>query len=842
VRSGQPFSSHYFSRIARRLLPALFIAIVAAASATCGGSTTVETVVGPDGVRCQTTLAAQPTTVVPDGGNVSVNVTAARDCTWSATTDASWMQLSATSGQGDGTVSVTVARNDQPAARTGGVVINNQRVSINQQPMPCTYDLRASVSRLGRPGGRGNVSVQTANGCSWTASSSAEWLRLSSPTGSGEGTVGFEVLENNGAPREATIAVAGQSVTISQDGIGPPPPSTCNATITPPTISALAAGGTHNASLSIGGSCNWNATSSVSWVTFGSASSGQGSTSLTLVVARNTGAARSATVSVAQQVVTINQAAAPACTFSLDPRTASFNAQGGDGTVRVGTQDGCQWNTTGGADWIRVTSGSGTNNGQVTYTVSSNASTSSRSATLTIGGQAHSVSQQGAAPPACTFTLDPQSRNFPANGGDQTVRVDTQPSCQWTPSGAPAWVTVNGGTTTGPGSFSYSAQANSGASARNGSITVGAQSHQITQDAGTAACTYSVSATPQNFGAGGGGGSLTVTTQTGCAWTASAGASWITGGPWSGSGGTQSVNFAVDANTGGSRQAPITLNTGQSVNITQDAQAQTCTYSISANPQNFGAGGGGGQFTVTTSQPTCAWTASAGASWVTGGPWSGTGTGTMNLSVQANQGSQRQTTISLNSGQSASITQDAVAQTCTFQLSPGSQNFPAGGGSNSFTVTTQAGCTWSASSGAGWVAVTSTTATSVSYSVAANGATSSRQTTITVGNQSFTVTQDAAAPTCTYSVSANPSNFVAGGGGGSFTVTAPTGCAWTASAGAAWVTGGPWSGSGNGSGNFSVQANTGVARQTSIALNTGPSTGITQDAGTTTQVESRRQP
>jgi hypothetical protein len=271
----------------------------------------VETVVGPDGVRCQTTLGTQTATMPHDGGNVALNVTAARDCTWSASTDSSWMQLSATSGQGNGTVSVTVARNDQPASRSGAVVVNDQRVAISQQPRPCTFDVAAQPSRFGRPGGRGTVSIETSSGCTWTATTSAEWVRLASSSGSGTGTVEFDVAANAGSPREASISVGGQSVSITQDGSGGDPAPTCNASVTPATISAAAAGSTHSISISIGGGCGWQATKSASWVTFGSASTGQGASTLSLSVARNTGAARSATVNVAQQVVTINQAPAP---------------------------------------------------------------------------------------------------------------------------------------------------------------------------------------------------------------------------------------------------------------------------------------------------------------------------------------------------------------------------------------------------------------------------------------------------------------------------------------------------------------------------------------------------
>jgi hypothetical protein len=820
-----------------RLAAAFLAALAAAASVTCGGSTAVETVVGPDGVRCQTTLAAQPNSIAPEGGSVSVNVTAARDCTWSASTDASWMQLSATSGQGTGTVSVTVARNDQPASRNGAVVVNDQRVSINQQPRPCTYDLRAEPSRLPRPGGRGTLAIDTPSGCTWTASTSAEWLRLSSVSGSGSGTVDFEATTNAGSPREATISVAGQSVFISQDGSGSAPTPTCNATVTPSTIPAIAAGGSHSISISIGNGCDWQATKSASWITFASASSGQGSATLSVSVARNTSGARSATVNVAQQVVTINQAAAPVCTVQINPPSLSFSAGTGEGRVRVTTQDGCDWNTSGGADWTRVTNGRGTGSGEVVYTVSANTSTTSRATTLSIGGQNHSVSQQGAAPPACTFTLDPPSRTVGAGASDSSVQVNTQPTCQWTATGAPSWITVSGEQRTGPGALSYSVQANSTTSSRTGSISIGNQSHSITQEAAPQpSCTYSVSPGSLSFPAAGGDGRFTLATQGSCAWQASSGADWARLATSSGAGQSEIV-YNVTANTSTSpRSTTITVN-GQTHSVSQEgAPAPTCTYSLNPTSGNFGPNAGDGRFDVIT-QPGCPWSAQSNAGWVSASG-SGNGNGTVTFTVQANAvTSPRMTTISVN-GQSYTVNQEAAAApTCTYSLQPTSQNFPAAGGSSQFTVTTQANCTFTASRGADWVTITSTSANSVSFSVAANTATSSRQTTITVNNQSFSVTQDAAAPTCTYTLSSSSGSFPAQGGTAQFTINAPSGCAWTATSGAAWVTPASTGGAGTQQVSFTVQANTGAARQTSISVTGGQSFSVAQAAGLTAPAE-----
>jgi Zn-dependent metalloprotease len=83
--------------------------------------------------------------------------------------------------------------------------------------------------------------------------------------------------------------------------------------------------------------------------------------------------------------------------------------------------------------------------------------------------------------------------------------------------------------------------------------------------------------------------------------------------------------------------------------------------------------------------------------------------------------------------------------TCTFSISPTSASVAAAGGTGTVSVTATAGCSWSALSNSAFITVTGGTPGTgngtVSYSVAANTATTSRTGTITIAGQTFTVTQ-----------------------------------------------------------------------------------------------------
>jgi len=84
------------------------------------------------------------------------------------------------------------------------------------------------------------------------------------------------------------------------------------------------------------------------------------------------------------------------CVYSISPTSQSFPSSGGSGSVTVTTQSGCVWGAASNATWLTITVGSsGAGNGTVSYSVATNTRSSSRTGTLTIGGQTFTVTQSG---------------------------------------------------------------------------------------------------------------------------------------------------------------------------------------------------------------------------------------------------------------------------------------------------------------------------------------------------------------------------------------------------------------------------------------------------------------
>src|SRR6266705_3578329 len=80
------------------------------------------------------------------------------------------------------------------------------------------------------------------------------------------------------------------------------------------------------------------------------------------------------------------------CSYSLSPASAAFSSAAGAGAFNVMAGSTCSWTATTTNSWIHTT-GIGTGNGTVNYTVDANGGTSQRVGVITISKQNFTVSQ-----------------------------------------------------------------------------------------------------------------------------------------------------------------------------------------------------------------------------------------------------------------------------------------------------------------------------------------------------------------------------------------------------------------------------------------------------------------
>jgi hypothetical protein len=749
------------------------------------------------------------------GGAATVAVTAQAECAWTASSQSSWITgLSPTSGQGNAQVQFQVDGNPDPAPRQGDIVFNDQHVQVRQDGTPCVYQIGPGTQTIDADAFTGTIAVTAVASCAWSATTNAPWLSIASgASGSGNGTVTYRAAANASGGRSGTLTVAGQTVTITQNGAasGPPPPTggpSCTYALDATLREIGTPGGTVSVAVTAGAGCAWTAVSQVPWLNVTNGASGSGNGTVTIAVAENSGASRIGPVGIAGLTFLVNQSGN--CAVTVNPTSQSIGAGGGPGAaIGVTTNAGCAWSAMSNAAWLTITNGaSGSGNGSVTFSATANPG-AARTGTLLVAGQVFTVTQAG----SCAATIDPSSQSLPAAGGaGAPVAVTTAGGCAWTAVSNAAWLTItNGASGDGNGTVNFSAAANAGP-ARSGTVTIAGQTFSVNQ-AGN--CSATLNPTSLSSPVGGGTGSqVAVTVAAGCAWTATSNAPWITITNGASGDGNGAVTFTVAANAGAARSGTLTI---ASQTFTVD-QAGNCSAALNPTSLSSPVGGGTGSQVAVTVAAGCAWTATSNAPWITiTNGASGSGNGTVTFTVAANAGAARSGTLTIAS-QTFTVDQ---AGNCSATLNPTSLSSPVGGGTGSqVAVTVAAGCAWTATSNAPWITITNGASGSgngaVTFTVAANAG-AARSGTLTIASQTFTVDQ---AGNC--SATLNPTSLsspVGGGTGNQVAVTVVAGCAWTATSNAPWltITNGA-SGNGNGTVTFTVAANTSAARSGTLAI------------------------
>src|SRR5881396_1033391 len=119
---------------------------------------------------------------------------------------------------------------------------------------------------------------------------------------------------------------------------------------------------------------------------------------------------------------------------------------------------------------------------------------------------------------------------------------------------------------------------------------------------------------------------------------------------------------------------------------------------------------------------------------------------------------------------------------CSYSIASATQFFTSAAGTGTISVTSGAGCNWSAQSNADWIAITAGSSGSgsgtVQYAVSANTAGDSRSGTLSIAGQTFAVTQSGVG--CDYTISPTTESFMSAAGTGAVSVTSGAGCSWSA--------------------------------------------------------------
>jgi len=297
---------------------------------------------------------------------------------------------SGASGSGNGSVTVSIAGNSG-GARSATITIANVTVTVEQAapaPQPCTYRLDDPVRSVNGDAQDITVAMNAASRCAWTVTSDVPWITVADAgPGSGNGNFRLTVAVNRGDARTGTVHAASETLTIRQAA------GACTYAIKPTYYNAGRGPDSVNVDVSAGAGCPWTARSDAAWVTVAAGSSGSGNGTVRLTLQANNAAARSTTVTIAGQPLTVNQEGS--CSYSLKPTFYHAGRGPDDVTVEVTTDEGCAWTAGSSVDWVTVREGaSGTGKGKVRLAITANDG-APRQAVITIAGQPFDLRQDG---------------------------------------------------------------------------------------------------------------------------------------------------------------------------------------------------------------------------------------------------------------------------------------------------------------------------------------------------------------------------------------------------------------------------------------------------------------
>jgi len=380
--------------------------------------------------------------------------------------------------------------------------------------------------------------------------------------------------------------------TSSTVSSGPNPVKCIVALNAPPMMDAV--GGTGSLAITTPRECAWDASTNVDWISALSPSSGQGPADVSFSVSANEGSARDGMIEVNGAEARVSQRAV--CRYEVSPSSQNVGSNGAVGRITVTTSAECVWRATTESEWIEFTSSTtGTGTGTVAFAVRLNDG-AQRTASITIGGQRSLVTQASSPaptpptptpptppaptpppptpppPPACTYSISPTSQNVTVSATTGTVTVTAGGGCTWTATGNVPWLAVTSGASgTGNGPVGFSVAANTGA-ARSGTMTIAGQTFTVNQ----AACTYSIAPETEGVGPNDGAGSVTISTTSGCQWTAVSNVPWITIASASSGTGNGTVSYRFLVNPGPLRRGTITI-ADRTLTVIQQGSIQLVT-------------------------------------------------------------------------------------------------------------------------------------------------------------------------------------------------------------------------------------------------------------------------
>ena len=506
------------------------------------------------------------------GGSGTIAVSTANKMVWQAKPNVDWLNVTPTSGAGEGSVTYQVAPYNEVATRQGTLTVAGNTFTVFQYGRRMKLDVYSTTQNY-----ETHVIPITVNALAitqWSVTPSNSWISIvDAGNGQGGDLVTIAIAENPSyKARTGTVKIGTETFTVTQQGR---PTAALSFNVSPANSTASVNGANGTIAVTATPDLPWVATSEANWLTiYAATATGAGngnvvySASPNPTLAQRTGKIRVKPESASGIMSKVHNVTQPAATAALSSGGYEFEAAGGSCSVEVLCADIVQWSISESLDWLTVNgSTSRTGPGTVTLQASANGTIYPRSGKVTIAGKTFSVSQK-----ARGVEVEYDTKLFGTDGGYESISIHPDGNASWTAVASDAtWITIfQGDSGTGDGEIMYIVAPYVGdGTARTGWITVGDKKIYITQRA------YALNIEPNGSVVKGnnGAGEFGVSANIGSVWTAIVTEPWIAlvSGYDAGTGNGTVRFICEDNNTGKTRVGKIVV-AGEVYTITQSAR------------------------------------------------------------------------------------------------------------------------------------------------------------------------------------------------------------------------------------------------------------------------------
>ena len=515
-------------------------------------------------------------TYASSAGTQSVNVTSTQT-PWKMENGIEWVSLSPTSGTTSETISVGVAENTAgDEVRTGIFYLKadvndwKYEAPISVTQAGATPVITLSKSEVDFTGTENTESITVSSNCSWSVSSSSDWLTATQK----DNIISISVSSNEtNSYRTASVSVVHEGTTNTSKKITVrQAPASVNASTETLVFNNMAG----NVNVTINSEANWTAATSSSWMEVSPSSGSAGTSTMTVSVSPNTatnertgyviisiGGSQRIQIPVRQRGIYIE----------TEQTELAFTANGGSQELTV--LSNTSWTISSVPSWITVSPSNGEGDGKVKLTAQENPNTANRSGIIHITQSGLSidvtitVTQTGK-----TFDVNTTVLNFEDKQETQTVEILTDGT--WNARTDDMWITLSPMSASGNSTLSVTVAENPNDSERSGQVIISMGDKSSTISVIQKGKYFTVSNSLLTYTSKGGSMNIAVTTND--TWTAKIENSptWLQLSSTSGSGNVDVKVTASDNPSVNSRSATIIFQTthNQSVRVmvTQDAR------------------------------------------------------------------------------------------------------------------------------------------------------------------------------------------------------------------------------------------------------------------------------